>query len=143
MKIQLAETVEEIARCYPVMAQLRTHLSEAEFVRAVERQQQEGYHLVFAADEDSAAVKAVAGFRLMEMLVCGKFLYVDDLVTDAGARSQGHGAALLEWLGEYARARQCKSLQLDSGIKRFAAHRFYFNKRMWISAYHFALQLSE
>jgi GNAT superfamily N-acetyltransferase len=141
MKIQLAETVEEIARCYPVMAQLRTHLSEAEFMQAVERQQSEGYRLVFAAAAD--VVKAVAGFRLMEMLVCGKLLYVDDLVTDPGARSQGYGAALLEWLGEYARARQCKHLQLDSGVQRFDAHRFYFKQRMQISAYHFALPLGE
>lgn len=139
MKIELAETEEQFLRCYPVMAELRPHLNEAQFMAAVQRQQREGYQLLYL--EDAGEVRALAGFRLQEMLAHGRFLYVDDLVTTAAQRSRGYGEALIEWLTEYARARQCVTLQLDSGVHRFDAHRFYFTQRMWISAYHFALKL--
>ncbi|MEI8648330.1 GNAT family N-acetyltransferase [Paraglaciecola sp. Hal342] len=33
----------------------------------------------------------------------GKHLYVDDLVTDENARSNGVGAEMLNWLEHYAR----------------------------------------
>lgn len=141
MKIALAETDEQFLRCYPVMAELRPHLNEAQFMAAVQRQQREGYQLLYL--EDAGEVRALAGFRLQEMLAHGRFLYVDDLVTAAAQRSRGYGEALIEWLTEYARARHCVTLQLDSGVHRFDAHRFYFTQRMWISAYHFALKLEQ
>jgi hypothetical protein len=40
MKIALAETEADIARCYPVMAELRPHLAGQDFVALVRRQQQ-------------------------------------------------------------------------------------------------------
>jgi GNAT superfamily N-acetyltransferase len=141
MKIALAETDEELTRCYPVMAQLRPQLDEAAFIAAVHRQQQEGYQLLYL--EDDSQMRALARFRLQEMLAHGRFLYVDDLVTDGAQRSRGYGEALLDWLKEYARAQQCVSLQLDSGVQRFGAHRFYFRQRMWIASYHFAVKLTD
>ena len=43
------------------------------------------------------------------------------------------GGALFDWLVAEARAAGCKQLDLDSGVQRFAAHRFYLMKRMSIS----------
>lgn len=141
MKIALAETEEQFLRCYPVMAELRPHLTEAQFLAAVQRQQREGYQLLFL--EEAGDVRALAGFRLQEMLAHGRFLCVDDLVTAATQRSRGYGEALIEWLTDYARAAQCVSLQLDSGVQRFDAHRFYFTQRMHIASYHFAIKLEQ
>lgn len=140
MQIKLAETHVEITNCYPVMRQLRLHLSEQDFVEAVARQQAgDGYYLVFL--EDDGTVRAVAGFRLGEMLFRGRFLYVDDLVTDEAARSQQYGDQLFDWLVRFAKDHDCRQLDLDSGVQRFDAHRFYFRKRMHISGYHFTLTL--
>lgn len=140
MQIKLAETDVEVKNCYPVMRQLRPHLSEGDFVEAVARQQSgDGYHLAFL--EDDGAVRAVAGFRLGEMLYRGRFLYVDDLVTDETARSRQYGDGLFDWLVRFARDNDCRQLDLDSGVQRFDAHRFYFRKRMHVSSYHFTLAL--
>jgi GNAT superfamily N-acetyltransferase len=139
-KIKEALTAEEIARCFPVMRQLRTHFEdEATFVAQVERQRSEGYRMAFLQDENG--VRAVAGYRLLESLYAGRHYYVDDLVTDAEARSLGHGGALFDWLVAQARAAGCAKLELDSGVQRFAAHRFYLTKRMIISSHHFSLEL--
>ncbi len=139
IKIKLAETDEEIKSCFAVMAQLRPHLTKEEFLRRVKLQQREGYLLAFAADEDE--VKSVGGYRIQNMLAHGKFLYVDDLVTDENARSKGYGDALFDWLVQQASKENCDKFQLDSGVQRFSAHHFYFRKRMEISRYHFNLNL--
>jgi GNAT superfamily N-acetyltransferase len=139
MHIALAQTDPEIARCFSVMAQLRPHLIEAEFVARIRRMQQEGFHLAFL--EDDGVVRAVAGYRYYDKLVSGKNLYVDDLVSDPTHRSRGHGRALLAWLCHEARTHDCAQLELDSGVQRFDAHRFYFRERLHISAYHFVVPL--
>jgi GNAT superfamily N-acetyltransferase len=139
MKILLATSESAIARCFPVMHLLRPHLVETEFVDRVQRQQQQGYQLAYV--EEEGTVRAIAGFRVTENLMVGKFLYVDDLVTGEGERSKGYGASLLDGLVEWAKEQGCEQLQLDSGVQRFAAHRFYFRQRMEITSYHFALKI--
>jgi len=137
--LALAESDADILRCFPVMLQLRPHLVEAGFVTRVRRMQSEGFLL--ARLEEDGAVRAVAGYRYHEKLFSGRTLYVDDLVSDPAQRSRGHGARLLTWLAEQARAHDCDVLELDSGVQRFDAHRFYFRERMKISSYHFIRSL--
>ncbi len=139
MTIALATTDAHIARCFPVMQQLRPHLVADDFVVRVRRMQREGFHLAFL--ESGGEVRAVAGYRYQDKLFSGLNLYVDDLVTDATQRSHGHGRALLSWLADQARLQGCAQLELDSGVQRFEAHRFYLRERMHISAYHFVISL--
>ena len=139
-RIAIADTVEDIRRCFPVMRELRTHITDAEdFVERVQRQRKQGYQLAFV--ESEGQVCAVAGYRFLESLFSGKNLYVDDLITRDSDRSRGFGGELLDWLMEEACKNGCESLELDSGVQRFDAHRFYFTKRMSISSYHFRIKI--
>ena len=139
-QIHQAQSDEDIRRCFPVMAELRPHLVEGEFVERVRRQQAEsGYRL--ACLEDGGAVQAVAGFRIAEFLAWGRILYVDDLVTTAHTRSRGHGQKLFDWLLTHARENGCAEFHLDSGVQRFGAHRFYLRNRQEIRAHHFSIPL--
>lgn len=139
-KIVEALTGEDLLRCFPVMRQLRTHFEDEHmFVKQVERQGADGYRMAFL--EDTSGVRAVAGFRVSESLFASRFCYVDDLVTDGTGRSLGYGGALFDWLVAKARAAGCAKLELDSGVQRFAAHRFYLKKRMIIASHHFSLEL--
>jgi GNAT superfamily N-acetyltransferase len=139
MNIELIESPAALRRCYPVMAELRPQLTEPQFIDRVGCQQRDGYRLVALEDEDE--IRALAGFRILEMLWCGRMLYVDDLVTHSAQRSRGYGGRLFDWLTDHARASGCAQLHLDSGVQRFAAHRFYLAQRMDIVAHHFALTL--
>jgi len=138
--IQLAETDADRARAFAVIAQLRPHLTLDTFLAQARRQTSAHAWKLLTAEVDGAVV-ACAGFRIAEWLAWGKALYVDDLVTDASARSGGHGGALLDWIVGYARENGCASVQLDSGVQRFGAHRFYLQKRMDITSHHFSLKL--
>ena len=141
-RIAIANTPEDIRRCHPVMRELRELFQEPDqFVERVLHQQKEGYQLAYL--ESEGEVCAVAGYRLLESLFSGKFLYVDDLVTSESDRSRGFGGQLLDWLIEQAHEHGCENLELDSGVKRFDAHRFYFSKRMSISSYHFRIKIEQ
>ena len=137
--IRDATTDLEVLRCFPVMRELRTDLVEEGFLPRIRRQQETGYQLAYL--EDSGSVRAVAGYRLLENLYSGRVLYVDDLVTSPAVRSAGYGGQLFDWLVERARAEGCRTLELDSGVQRFDAHRFYLVRRMSIVSHHFRLVL--
>jgi GNAT superfamily N-acetyltransferase len=135
----LAESDAEIAACAPVMAQLRPDLAGEDFVARVRRLAASGYRLACVAE--GGTVLAVAGFHVRENLPWGHHLYVDDLVTDATQRSTGAGGALIDWLVAHARAAGCGRIELDSGVQRYAAHRFYLRERFEITSHHFSLDL--
>jgi hypothetical protein len=139
--ISLATTDAEVAACFPVMQELRPQLVADEFVARVRRQQESGYRL--ARVLGTGGPVAVAGFRYGESLAWGRHVYVDDLVTLASERSHGHGARLLAWVARCAREQGCEQLHLDSGVQRFAAHRFYLREGLWISSHHFARMLGD
>ena len=139
VRIALAVEDDEIQNCYAVMAELRPHVAPEDFLPRVRRQMElAGYKLAYLSDGE---VTAVAGFRVSECLAWGRFMYVDDLVSKDGERSKGYGGQLFDWLVEYARREGCDQFHLDSGVHRFAAHRFYLNRRMFIEAHHFGLKL--
>lgn len=141
MKIQIAKTDEEIMKCFDVMSQLRIHLDKQSFFDRVKRQYQQGYMLAYVIDKKH--IVSVAGFRFMENLFLGKFMYIDDLITDANSRSKGYGDKLIDFLVSYAKTHGCKAVDLDSGVHRFDAHRFYMRKGMIISDHHFSLALEK
>jgi GNAT superfamily N-acetyltransferase len=136
MNISIAKTDAEISGCYRVMRELRPHIAEDQFVARVRRQEDSGFRLAML--QDSGQPVAVAGFRILENLAWGRFLYVDDLVTLPAHRSKGYGAMLLAWLRDFAAKQNCAQLHLDSGIQRKDAHRFYEREGMAMTSYHFA-----
>jgi GNAT superfamily N-acetyltransferase len=138
MRLLNVTTPEQIAATFRVMQQLRPHLQAERYVAQVQTLMSEGYRLLAV---ESDVLLAVAGYRCGTSLAFGKFLYVDDLVTDEGRRSAGAGKLLLDRLKEIAREQDCRELHLDSGVQRHAAHRFYLRERFDISCYHFRVML--
>src|SRR5688500_5772525 len=108
--IKVAETSTEIQGCFPVMAELRPHLREDEFVERVRRQgKRSGFQLVYLSEDDD--VKAVAGIRIAEWLAGGTSLEIEDLVAAAGERSKGYGGQLFDWIVEYAKQNGCDEIK--------------------------------
>ncbi len=136
-----AETDQEVAACFPVMAQLRPHLASAEeFVARVARQRAEGYRLL-AAWRDGVAV-ALAGYRTEENLIHGRFLYVDDLVAAETERRQGLGARLLDAVAGEGRRLGCRRLVLDTALDNVLGHRFYYRQGLVARALRFSREIA-
>ena len=137
--IKIAREEQEICDCYPVMAQLRPHIKQEEFLpRVKELAEIAGFKLVYLTDGE---IKAVAGFRISEWLARGKYLEIEDFVTADSDRSKGYGGQLFDWLVNYAGEQDCDQVRLVSHVKRFDTHRFYLRKKMIIEAHYFSLPL--
>ncbi len=120
----------------PVLMELRTDLTTEVFAAVYDEAYPRGLRYLAAYDDGRCV--GVAGGRVMATTAGIRKLYVDDLVTTAAARSRGVGAAVLAELVERAIAAQCQALDLDSGVQRTDAHRFYQRERLEITGFHFA-----
>jgi len=135
--IRNVEEVEEARQCHRVIVQLRPHLaSSEEWLERWRRQTESGYRVLAAWG--SGEVVAMAGYRIMENLVHGRFLYVDDLATDQASRGRGFGAAILARLGELAPLLGAEKLVLDTAISNALGQRFYFRQGFFLTALRFS-----
>lgn len=80
---------------------------------------------VLVADDGEALVGFCTGYQDMHSVRFGYRVWVEDLAVDPGRRSEGVGKALLDAAKDWARERGATHLELDSGIDRPDAHRFY------------------
>jgi GNAT superfamily N-acetyltransferase len=119
----------------PVLLELRPHLTAASFAAVYEEGHPQGLRYLAAFDGERCV--GVAGWRLVATTFAVRKLYIDDLVTRASERSRGVGALLLSELADRAKAAGCAALDLDSGVQRGDAHRFYMREGLTISAFHF------
>jgi GNAT superfamily N-acetyltransferase len=123
-----------LARAEGLLRHLRPQLP-ADYPTAMARVFASGGRMTVAAEGE--AVVGVAVWRILENTVFGRFLYVDDLVTDQTRRSRGTGRALLSRCETLAWKAGCARVVLDSGVQRDRAHRFYFREGYAIQAFNF------
>lgn len=116
-------TEAEWRRAFPVLSQLRDHLTENEYLECLHDMREEGYRLFALFDEEE--IVSVAGVALRTNFYNGRHVFVYDLVTRSNRRSEGHGTRLMTFIEQWARDRDCDSITLESGLWRDSAHRFY------------------
>lgn len=124
LQIKELHSVKEMVEAFPVMNQLRTHLSQQTYLKLVKEAQTKDQYKM-AALYDNGKIVAVAGFKPMITLYYGRFVWVCDLVTEEKSRSRGYGKKLLTYVHEWAKENQYESVALSSGLQRTEAHRFY------------------
>jgi GNAT superfamily N-acetyltransferase len=140
MRIAVADTEPLLEACYPVMAELRPHISRPEFLPLVGRLAAINNFKVAFLDDDG--IKAVAGYRVSEWLAGGRYLEIEDFVTTSAARSKGYGGALFDWLVAAAARAGCRQVRLVSNVRRVDAHRFYLRKGMNQEAHYFSINVA-
>lgn len=128
-QIFVVRTKTDLERSYPVIQELRPHLSFKEYLSIYEASQKsDGYQLV--AIEESGKVLAVMGYRFLSDFVRGKHVYIDDLVSTGAARSKGLGLKLLKFAEGIAKESGCKFLRLCAALENERGIQFY-EKNGW------------
>jgi GNAT superfamily N-acetyltransferase len=123
----------------PVLQELRPNLTPETFMAVYSEGYSQGLRYLVAYDGDRCV--GVAGWRVVATTTAIRKLYVDDLVTLASERGRGIGGRLLGELADRARGADCRILDLDSGVQRADAHRFYMREGMAIASFHFVWQV--
>ena len=136
MEIRHYTTASELLLCFDLMSMLRPKLvSKEAFIVQVQRQQQQGYHLLGITN--GIKPLALAGYRCLENFVHGRFCYVDDLVTDTSSRENGYAKALLESLNNIVFEKGCSRIVLDTAITNNKAQLFYQKVGFTVIGFHF------
>ncbi|MCL2560047.1 MAG: GNAT family N-acetyltransferase [Turicibacter sp.] len=114
---------DELARAFPVISQLRPHLTLEEYVAMVKQMKERGYQVICLFKNEQ--VLAYAGVVRRLNLYDGDHLWVDDLVTDENNRGEGYGELLLAAVETFAKENGLGCVALSSGFQRQSAHKFY------------------
>jgi GNAT superfamily N-acetyltransferase len=80
---------------------------------------------VLVAENQGAMIAFCTAYLELNSVRFGQRCWVEDLAVDPQRRSQGVGAALLKAAIEWARQAGASHLELDCGLGRADAHRFY------------------
>ena len=132
----------DLGSAFELMRELRPHLTHrTAFVDQLTRQSEQHYRLLGAWLENELV--GLAGFRTLENLLYGPFIYVDDLVVAASHRAHGMGAQLLDAVRRQANVQGCAHLVLDTGLHMPLAQRFYFREGLLAKGMHFVQPLHE
>jgi GNAT superfamily N-acetyltransferase len=125
----------------PVLKELRPHLTGESFAAVYQEGYEQGLRYTAVYDDDESRCLGVAGWRVVATTNVLRKLYIDDMVTAKESRSTGVGRFLLDDLSQRARRAGCAIVDLDSGVQRHGAHRFYFREGMHIASHHFAREV--
>ncbi|WP_409299848.1 GNAT family N-acetyltransferase [Pseudomonas sp. KCJK8993] len=138
--LQHLDSEAALAASFDLMRVLRPQLSSpAAYVAQVARQTEQGYRLLAAWEAEH--IVGLAGYRTLENLLYGHFIYVDDLVVCPQLQRSGVGARLLSAVRDEAVQRQCEHVVLDTGLHMPLAQRFYFRQGLLARGMHFTQRL--
>jgi len=101
------------------------HWDPAEARAAIGRALARERSTIFVAEGDGRLAGLCSAYVDLDSVRFGTRCWVEDLVVDPERRSRGTGKALLDAAKDWARDHGATHLELDSGMARTDAHRFY------------------
>ena len=96
---------------------------------------------VLVAEDGASLVAFCTAYLELNSVRFGQRCWVEDFAVDPTRRSQGIGAALLNAAKDWARSAGATHLELDSGLARVDAHRFYEREGGTRQSYTFGWEL--
>ena len=115
--------LNELEQTYPVINQLRKHLSLESYISHVKAMSSSGYQIACLFEYDN--VVSYVGFERLLNLYYGDHIWVYDLVTDEKRQGNGYGKMLLSYVEKLAKENSLNCVALSSGLQREDAHKFY------------------
>ncbi|RPD39411.1 GNAT family N-acetyltransferase [Chitinophaga barathri] len=143
MQYDLKELIsyEEMKAQYFLLQQLNPKLQQNDYETMLPDMIRNGYRQVVVLE--NGAVTGMSGFWINTKLYCGKYIEMDNVVTDAAHRNKGIGKILCDWITQKGRAEGCKHILLDAYVINRDAHRFYFREGFFIEGFHMNKKIAD
>ncbi|MER0043800.1 GNAT family N-acetyltransferase [Pseudomonas sp. MGal98] len=140
--LRAAQDPAQCMACFAVMRELRPHLHDAgAFVAQVQRQAGQGYRLLAAWRGEQ--VVGLAGYRLQENTLYGRFVYIDDLIVLPSEQRGGIGHLLIDAVRREAVSSGHAHLVLDTALGNALGQRLYYRQGLLARAMHFVEALPQ
>lgn len=138
-QIKYLTTKSEMLAQLPLLQQLQPWLNENNMNEMLDDMLAHGYVMAGVFEREKCV--AITGLWFITKLYTGKYMEIDNFVTDENYRSKGLGKLLTDWCIEEAKKKKCKYVMLDAYTTNHAAHKFYLREGFIIKGYHFLKEL--
>ncbi|MDX2128761.1 MAG: GNAT family N-acetyltransferase [Chloroherpetonaceae bacterium] len=129
MKIRIKElqSEAELKVGFPVIRELRGHLSESEFLTIYfEAKKRDDFRIYGAFDETKMdQCLGILSVRTLWDFLHGKHLLIDEVVVSKEARAKGIGSELVRFAESMAVAQGCDMLRASAGVLNELAKHLY------------------
>lgn len=143
MQYDLKELIsfEEMKAQYFLLQQLNPRLLQDDYETMLPDMIRNGYRQVVVRENGQPI--GMSGFWINTKLYCGKYIEMDNVVTDVNYRNKGIGKILCDWITQKGRTEGCKHILLDAYVNNRDAHRFYFREGFFIEGFHMNKKIAD
>jgi len=83
----------------------------------------------------------IAGYWVLRMLYCGRYIQVSSFIVDEEKRGFGIGKKILSEIEKIGKKLNCEKIVLDSFTENKKSHSLYFKENFHIRGFHFMKDL--
>ncbi len=135
MQLKEIFTPEEMLEHLSLVQQLYPDLTKQKYATMLRDMIPNNYSQVVVFENEKAI--ALSGIWVNTKLWTGKYIELDNVVTDKNHRSKGAGKMINDFAAEKAKQLGCTCIVLDAFVDNRDAHRFYFRDGYVIRGFHF------
>jgi GNAT superfamily N-acetyltransferase len=131
---------EEMLLAYKIISQRYENMTQENYdFQISEMIEMNDFKMVGAFLDDK--IVGVAGYWVLRMLYCGRYIQVSSLVVDEKVRSRGVGKEILHFVEKIGKKLNCEKMILDSYTENKKSHSLYYRENFYIRGFHFMKDL--
>ncbi len=141
-KITIKEfsNIEEMMAAYQLVSKRYEKMSKENFCNQISEMIAMNNFKMIGVFLDENLV-GIAGYWVLRMLYCGKYLQVSSFIVDEEKRGLGIGKKILQELEKIAKKLDCQKIVLDAYTENKKSHSLYFRENFYIRGFHFMKDL--
>ena len=97
-------------------------------------------YICFGVFQDGQLIGISSGWTTIRFY-SGKQLEVDNVIIDEQHQSKGIGKLFFEFIEEWAKTNNYKTIELNTYVQNSKSHKFYYNQGFSVLGFHFWKQL--
>lgn len=132
--------LDEMLLAYPIVRQRYKEMSLENYSAQIsEMMKMNDFKMVgaFLGKE----IIGVAGYWVLRMLYCGRYIQVSSFIVDEEKRGEGIGKKILAEIDKIGKKLNCEKVILDSFTENKKSHPLYYREGFYIRGFHFMKDL--
>ena len=129
-------TPKDIKRIVPLIQELNPELDK----QTIESNQKEMFGIVnyrcFGLFKSDHLIGVSSGWITVRHY-SGKQMEIDNVIVTSGDQSKGYGKQFIEFIEQWSRDQECRTIELNTYVTNARSHKFYFDLGFKILGFHF------